>query len=442
MGKPAKPSKPEGIVGRFAPSPTGRMHLGNIASMLVSWLAAKVRRTVVTGDPALAPGTPEEGPSPEPAPRTREIGWGTGTPGRVVLRIEDIDVPRMVPDADRWIMDDLDWLGLSWDGEPVWQSQRRERYVDAIAGLEGLRLRGTGERLVYPCFCSRREIHAASAPQSSDGFFIYPGTCRRYATTPPSAETLERRHSLRLAMPSGASPAAHVRFVDALYGPQAWDLPKDVGDIVIRRSDGLFAYQLAVVVDDEVQGINQIVRGRDLLRSTAVQMWERRCLLAVREGHESPEDVTAPVSSVPPVPGRVPGAVPSADAPEYLHVPLMLDPNGQRLAKREHSLEIHTLREAGVPADAVIGYVAALLGLTDVSRGTPEQGGMNFEPCTPQDLVRSLEWDTLVSRLRRGQDGAVDGATASATDGAADGGEAGGPRDCRTDPSAVMAMAR
>ncbi len=142
-----------GIVGRFAPSPTGRLHLGNIASMLVAWLAARV------------------------------LG------GRVLLRIEDIDLPRAVPDADKWIMDDLHWLGLDWDGEPVWQSRRLDLYEQELHKIAVLRLLGpdgepSDERAVFPCFCSRKDLREASAPQGSDGFVIYPGTCRHFASDP------------------------------------------------------------------------------------------------------------------------------------------------------------------------------------------------------------------------------------------------------------------
>ena len=229
------------VTGRLAPSPTGRMHLGNAYAALAAWLGARAKG------------------------------------GRVLLRIEDIDAPRVVKDADRWIMDDLAWLGLDWDGEPVYQSQRLDAYEEALR-----RLREQG--LVYPCFCSRADIRAASAPNEGDGFLIYPGTCRRL----PAAERESRvargdRHSWRLAVPDAyaapdpASCAAPdpdtsvmsehadsdisrvdraacdapteglprvVCFDDRVFGPQRFDLPRQLGDVVVRRSDGLFAYQL------------------------------------------------------------------------------------------------------------------------------------------------------------------------------------------------------
>ena len=224
------------VTGRLAPSPTGRMHLGNAYAALAAWLGARAKG------------------------------------GRVLLRIEDIDAPRVVKDADRWIMDDLAWLGLDWDGEPVYQSQRLDAYEEALR-----RLREQG--LVYPCFCSRADIRAASAPNEGDGFLIYPGTCRRL----PAAERESRvargdRHSWRLAVPDAyaapdpASCAAPdpdtsvmsehadsdisrvdraacdapteglprvVCFDDRVFGPQRFDLPRQLGDVVVRRSDGL-----------------------------------------------------------------------------------------------------------------------------------------------------------------------------------------------------------
>lgn len=419
-------TQPSPIVGRFAPSPTGRLHLGNIASMLVAWLAARV------------------------------LG------GRVLLRIEDIDLPRAVKDADKWIMDDLHWLCLDWDGEPVWQSRRLDLYEQELRKIAGLRLLGpdgepSDERAVFPCFCSRKDLREASAPQGSDGFVIYPGTCRHYASDPAmtgsalfgdssavpgrvdeddedcvengaledsareerlsDAGLLARRHSLRLAMPRPGAPQCVQGFIDALYGPQSWDLSRDIGDVVVRRSDRLFAYQLVVVIDDLLQGVTQIVRGRDLLRSTAVQMWIRRCLLAAGEGDDFAQHYQGPVATDT---ASVPTSAPTPQAPMYLHTPLILGTDGRRLAKRDGALEVATLRERGVPADAVIGYLAAVLGLQpgpDGLRDTKNNGSRgiqdsfaasgpitDFEPVSAADLLHSLTWDSLLARLR-GADG-------------------------------------
>ena len=340
------------VTGRLAPSPTGRMHLGNAYAALAAWLGVRA------------------------------------TGGRVLLRIEDIDAPRVVKDADRWIMDDLAWLGLDWDGETVYQSQRLDAYEEALR-----RLREQG--LVYPCFCSRADIRAASAPNEGDGFLIYPGTCRRL----PAAERESRvargdRHSWRLAVPDAyadpdpASCAAPdpdtsvmsehadsdisrvdraacdapteglprvVCFDDRVFGPQRFDLPRQLGDVVVRRSDGLFAYQLAVSVDDMAMGVTQIVRGRDLLRSTAIQLYVRRCLGA-------------------------------ADMPEFAHLPLIDAADGRRMAKRLNSLDLGAMREHGDDPRAVVGYCAWLLRLL----GEPR-------PMTPQELLPLFSWEAVAA---------------------------------------------
>ena len=306
-------------VGRCAPSPSGRMHLGNAYAALAAWLGVRA------------------------------------TGGRVLLRIEDIDAPRVVKDADRWIMDDLAWLGLDWDGEPVYQSQRLDTYEEALRRLSEL-------GLVFTCVCARADIRAASAPKEGVGFLIYPGTCRRL----PAAEREARvargdRHSWRLAVPDAyADPdpdtsvmSEHadsdisrvdraacdapteglprvVGFDDRVCGPQRFDLPRQLGDVVVRRSDGLFAYQLAVSVDDMAMGVTQIVRGRDLLRSTAIQLYVRRCLGAT-------------------------------DTPEFAHLPLIDAADGRRMAKRLNSLDLGAMRERGADPRAEVGYCARLL---------------------------------------------------------------------------------
>ena len=208
------------VTGRLAPSPTGRMHLGNAYAALAAWLGA------------------------------RAAG------GRVLLRIEDIDAPRVVKDADRWIMDDLTWLGLDWDGDAVYQSQRLDAYEEALRRLREMTWDGDalgcdptrcGEGsaaypLIYPCFCSRADIRAASAPNEGDGFLIYPGTCRRL----PESERRERiargnRHSWRIAVPDANAPESErvMRFDDRVFGPQRFDLPRQLGDVpLIDAADG------------------------------------------------------------------------------------------------------------------------------------------------------------------------------------------------------------
>nr|WP_205832121.1 tRNA glutamyl-Q(34) synthetase GluQRS [Bifidobacterium sp. DSM 109958] len=331
--RPGSRSVGRPVVGRFAPTPSGRMHLGNAYAMLAAWLSARAA-----------------GAS---APR-----------GRMILRIEDIDAPRVLPDADRWIMDDLDWLGLDWDGEPIYQSARLDRYEEAFAAL--------GDAgVVYPCFCSRADIRAASAPNEGDGFVVYPGTCRRLWLD-RRADAQRRmaageRHSWRIAMPRET-----VTFDDRIFGPQRFDAAREVGDTVVRRSDSLFAYQLAVAVDDLDMGVTDIVRGRDLLRSTAVQLVIRRQLLAAESGRA----------------GRA-GAASDAE-PQFTHLPLIDNAQGRRLAKRERDLDLGYLRRQGVPAERVVGYCAWLLGL--------QPAAAQAEPMTAAealDAFRQAGWSEL-----------------------------------------------
>ncbi|MDN5632781.1 glutamate--tRNA ligase family protein [Bifidobacterium mongoliense] len=336
--------------GRFAPTPSGRMHIGNVYAMLAAWLSARSQ--------------------PQ---------------GRIALRIEDIDTPRVVPDADRLIMDDLAWLGLDWDGDPVYQSRRDDLYREAFRTLRGDG--GLGESRVFPCFCSRADIRAASAPQEGDGFSVYPGTCRRrWADDPDDVRLrLERgdRHAWRVAVPavghagddgdsgknrsdgcdccdvSGGNNGNtgdmgdSVTFQDRVFGPQRFVLSRDVGDAVVLRSDGLFSYQLAVVVDDLLMGVDDIVRGRDLLPSTALQMWIRRLLLD--RGFGADAAGACPVATT----------AASAATPMYAHLPLVDDRAHRRLAKRERSYDLGMLRSDGVEPEQIIGYCAWMLGLCD-----------------------------------------------------------------------------
>ncbi|KAB8294438.1 tRNA glutamyl-Q(34) synthetase GluQRS [Bifidobacterium avesanii] len=330
-GRPGAPGK---TVGRFAPTPSGRMHVGNAYAMLAAWLSA------------------------------RAAGRASGAGSRMVLRIEDIDRPRVVKDADRWIMDDLAWLGLDWDGEPVYQSARLDRYEQVFGDL-------CDRGLVYPCFCSRADIRAASAPNEGDGFVVYPGTCRRLIETDPDevrrCVEAGEQHSWRVAVPEEGIPSlsATVTFDDRLFGPQRYDLARDVGDTVIRRSDGLFAYQLAVTVDDLDMGVTDIVRGRDLLRSTALQLYIR--------------DLMQDAGSRAPYESRVP-QVPPAPRPSFAHLPLIDNAQGRRMAKREHSMDLGFLRSRGVRPEQVVGYCAWLLGL----------GGPQPEPA-PMTAAEALD---------------------------------------------------
>lgn len=368
-----------GVVGRLAPSPTGRMHIGNVYAALAAWLGVRAAN------------------------------------GRLLLRIEDIDAPRVVPDADRWIMDDLTWLGLDWDSEAVYQSQRLDRYelalrrfqemtwdggtVDGVDGNADDMSRDEGGAacpLVYPCFCSRADIRTASAPNEGDGFLIYPGTCRRLSDEErQSRMTCGDRHSWRIAVPDASAAASDrvVRFDDRVFGPQSFDLTRQLGDVVIRRSDGLFAYQLAVSVDDLEMGVTQIVRGRDLLRSTAIQLWIRRWLCAcgfgaMGEDLRDGRDAREPADGLRTVGAETAAAVRgmTSQSTEFAHLPLIDAADGRRMAKRLNSLDMGTLRERGVDPREVVGYCAWLLGVIDEP-----------QPMEPHDLLPMFSWRAVTA---------------------------------------------
>ncbi len=272
------------MVGRFAPSPSGLMHLGNARTALLAWLDARARG------------------------------------GEMLLRIEDLDRERCRPAYAQAIRDDLAWLGLDWDAETRPQSLRDPDYA---AALERLSQRG----LVYECFCTRRELAAvASAPHGSDDQPAYPGTCRELTAAQRERLRAEgKRPALRVRMPEGA-----VEVRDRLHGSG----PRPVGgDVIVRRSDGLYAYQLAVVVDDAADGVTDVVRGDDLLGSTARQVALQQLL-----------------------------ALPQ---PEYAHVPLMLGEDGQRLAKRHGAVAVADLRATGATAREVVGALAGSAGIGD-----------------------------------------------------------------------------
>lgn len=207
--------------GRFAPTPSGRMHLGNAFSALVAWLSCKSQG------------------------------------GRMVLRIEDLDPRAQDRRAADLIMRDLDWLGLSWDEGPYYQSNRGDLYQEAIDRL--------GRRgLTYPCFCTRSELHAATAPHASDGSYVYQGTCRGLSPAEVAERSRARPAALRLRVPDARDPQGAIRFCDRGYGEREEVLARECGDFLVRRSDGVVAYQLAVVVDDGLMGISEVVRGRDV----------------------------------------------------------------------------------------------------------------------------------------------------------------------------------
>ena len=301
-------------VGRFAPSPSGRMHLGNVFCALGAWLAAR------------ADG------------------------GRIILRQEDLDPQRCRPEYARQLEEDLRWLGLDWDeggfdGDgphgPYRQSARGRIYQECF---DALRAKG----LCYPCFCSRGELHAAGAPHRSDGVPVYDGRCREL-TVEQRREILSRGRwpAWRLR-----TPREEIGFADGIQGWYQENLEKDCGDFILRRSDGVWAYQLAVTADDGLMGVTQVVRGRDLLDSTPRQLYLLRLLGLPR--------------------------------PEYFHLPLLLAPGGRRLSKRDGDLDMGALRARFARPQVLVGRLGWMMGLLE-----------RPEPAQARELVGEFRWSRI-----------------------------------------------
>jgi len=297
--------------GRFAPSPSGRMHLGNVFTAVLSWLSVRSRG------------------------------------GRWILRIEEIDPQRSKAEHARRIEDDLLWLGLDWDegglddrGEhgPYSQSRRLQLYEAAFERL-------VAQGLVYNCRCRRADIMATQAPHQSDGRIVYAGTCRPQAA-PPFGTSVKSGVAARLYVPD-----CTIDFTDEIYGPQSVEPARHCGDFVLRRADGAWAYQLAVVVDDAMMGVTEVVRGSDLLLSSAQQIYLYELL------------------------GKEP--------PRFAHVPLLCNAEGRRLSKRDSSLSMDQLRAVYSPEE-IIGRLAALGGLI------PE-----YTPITASSLAKHFSWHNI-----------------------------------------------
>ena len=276
---------------RFAPSPTGDLHLGGAWTAVASWALARASR------------------------------------GETVLRVEDIDTPRVVRGSAARIAEDLAWLGLDWDEgpdaggshAPYTQSERASLYDARLAEL-------SAAGLTYPCDCSRAEIsRVASAPHAGDEI-IYPGTCR----DAPRDREMKRAPAVRLRVPDGAT----VAFDDLVCGRIEQQVDLSVGDFVLRRGDGVYAYQLVVAIDDAAMRVSHVVRADDLLASTARQILLMRLLA-------TPED-------------RIPA---------YAHLPMVVAPDGDRLAKRAGSAKVRDLRKRGISSEAIVGRIAHALGL-------------------------------------------------------------------------------
>ena len=288
-------------VGRFAPTPSGRMHLGNVFAALIAWLSVRSRD------------------------------------GSLVLRMEDLDTQRTSDEFAQVLREDLLWLGLDWDVETQPQSQRShiyETYFDVLKEKE----------LLYPCYCTRSQLHSVNAPHLSDGTYVYPGTCRSLISEQRAA--FNRLPSWRVKVPDKLWTVE-----DLCQGTYTEDLATDCGDFVVRRADGVFVYQLAVTVDDGEAGVTEVVRGTDLLSSSPRQMY-------LQELFGFPH-------------------------PAYGHVPLLLAPDGRRLSKRDKDLDLGVLRQR-LAAEKLIGSLACTAGLIE----KPEK-------ISARELATVFSWDKL-----------------------------------------------
>ena len=294
----------ETVIGRFAPTPSGRMHLGNAFAYLLAWLSSRSRG------------------------------------GGVLLRMEDLDTLRCTEENAEVIREDLRWLGLTWDGETPAQRHRSSAYE---AALELLR----GRANVFPCWCTRGSLNLVNAPHAADGHPIHPASCRE--ASPEERAGHRTPPAWRLE-----APDLTVTFTDGVYGEYAENLKENCGDFVLRRADGVFVYQLAVVVDDGEYGVTEIVRGCDLLSSTPRQLYLQRLL-----------------------------AYPQ---PEYFHVPMLTDAEGRKLSKRDADLDLGVLREKYRPEE-LIGKLAHACGLIP-----------GYEPVSAAELVPEFSWDRVQKR--------------------------------------------
>ena len=286
------------VVGRFAPTPSGRMHLGNVFAALIAWLSVRSRD------------------------------------GAMVLRMEDLDTQRTSGEFAEVLRDDLRWLGLDWDTETPPQSERSavyDRYFEKMMD----------EGLLYPCYCTRSQLHSVNAPHLSDGTYVYPGTCLNLQNPPAG-----RKPAWRVIVPDKVWS-----FTDRVQGDYSLNLATDCGDMVVRRADGVYVYQLAVTVDDGEAGVTEVVRGMDLLSSAPRQMYLQELL--------------------------------GFSHPEYGHVPMLLAPDGRRLSKRDKDLDLGELRKRLTP-EQLIGNLAYAAGLTET-----------YEPVSARELAQHFCWNLL-----------------------------------------------
>lgn len=288
------------VTGRFAPTPSGRLHLGNLLCCLMAYLSARSQG------------------------------------GRFLLRIEDLDVPRCPRRLSEQCIEDLRFLGFDWDEPPLYQSERTEIYQRCFNELRGM-------GLVYPCFCTRAQLHAAIAPNLGDHEPVYSRACASLTAQEIAEREKTRRPAMRMRVPEEI-----YTFTDGHFGEISEHLARDCGDYIIRRSDGLFGYQLAVVVDDALSGVSEIVRGRDILFSTPRQIHLQKTL--------------------------------GYGTPVYRHIPLLMDAHGRRLAKRDKDLDLTALARVMTPQQ-ILGMLAYSAGVIDENR-----------PMELDALVKAFDW--------------------------------------------------
>lgn len=291
------------VTGRFAPTPSGRLHLGNLLCALLAYLSA------------------------------RHAG------GRFLLRIEDLDAPRCPKRLCDAAIQDLTWLGITWDEPPLFQSERGEIYQRYARQLEQ-------KGLLYPCFCTRAQLHAAAAPNRGDDNPVYAGTCAHLSPEEIAERMKMRCPAIRLRVPDET-----ISIWDCHYGEYSEYMPRDCGDFIIRRSDGLFGYQLAVVVDDALSGVNEVVRGHDILASTPRQVYIQRML--------------------------------GFDTPSYIHIPLLEDADGRRLAKRDRDMDLTSLAKRFSRED-ILGMLAYSAGILEEER-----------PAAMGELIDVFDWKNV-----------------------------------------------
>ena len=288
-------------VGRFAPTPSGRMHLGNVFAALMAWVSVRSKD------------------------------------GEMVLRMEDLDTQRTSGEFAQILREDLHWLGLDYDRETPAQSQRSAVYDEYFEKMREL-------GLLYPCYCTRSQLHSVNAPHLSDGTYVYTGTCRNL--TEEDRAKFDRKPAWRVIVPDKLWTVE-----DLVQGHYELNLATECGDMVVRRADGVYVYQLAVTVDDGEAGVTEVVRGMDLLSSAPRQMYLQELF--------------------------------GFDHPTYAHVPMLLAPDGRRLSKRDRDLDLGELRK-NVSPEKLIGTLAFAAGLID--RNTD---------ISARELAREFDWKRL-----------------------------------------------